>query len=144
MAEVLLAWIQSWLNPLWVVGRIGILLALQAYAYVLRIGDATLAGNILIGTYALEVTAVNLNTRLVGKHLHEDTGLGAVKACANLSVVALTILIGIQAEVVVVASSVLNLVEAALDAVAPCLAYAFSCMYSGGVILTNIVFNMQN
>ena len=102
MAEVLLAWIENGLNPIWMIWRIGIFLALQAYAYVLRIGDATLAGDILISTYALEVSAINLYTRLVGKHLHQDTGLGAVEAGAYGLVVALTVLIGVQTVVMVV------------------------------------------
>ena len=77
-----------------------------------------LAGDVLIGTYTLEVTAVNLYTWLVGKHLHQDTCLGAVEAGANLCVVALTVLEGVQAVVVVVTCSVLNLVELRVDAVA--------------------------
>ena len=61
--------------------------------------------------HTLEVTAVDLYTRLVGEHLHEDTGLRAVKAGADLSVVALAVLIGVQTPVVVVTTGILNLIE---------------------------------
>ena len=75
MAEILLTGVQDGLYPFWMVGRIGILLALEADTHVLGVGDAMLAGNILIGTDALEVTAIYLYARLVGKHLHEDACL---------------------------------------------------------------------
>ena len=78
---------------------------------MLGVGDTMLTGNLGIGTYTLEITAVNLYTRLVGIHLHKDTSLRRVEASANLCVVALTILIGVQTEVVVITSGVLNLVE---------------------------------
>ena len=59
----------------------------------------------------LEVAAVDLYTRLIGKHLHEDAGLGAIEACADLCVVALAVLIGVQTPVVVVTTGILNLIE---------------------------------
>ena len=85
---------------------------------MLRILQTVLADDVGILANALEITAVNLNARLVGEHLHEDTGLGTVQRGANLSVVALTVLIGIQTVVVVVTGSVLNLVELTVDRVA--------------------------
>ena len=85
---------------------------------MLRIGYAVFTGNVLIGAYTLEIAAVNLYTRLVGKHLHEDTCLGTVKAGTNLSIITLTVFICVQTEVVVVACSVLDLIKTALNAVA--------------------------
>ena len=79
MAEVLLAWIQHGASPLRMVGTVGILLALKTYADVLGILHTVLADDVGILANALEVTAVNLYARLIGEHLHEDTGLGAVK-----------------------------------------------------------------
>ena len=76
MAVVLLAGFQHRTSPFRMVGGVGILLTLQAYADMLRVSDAMLASNLRIGTYALEVAGVHLHTRLVGIHLHEDTSLG--------------------------------------------------------------------
>ena len=70
-----------------------------------------LPDNIGIAANTLEVSAVHLYTRLVGEHLHEDTCLWRIERCADLRVVTLTVLEGIQAVVVVVTSSILNLVK---------------------------------
>ena len=118
MAVIFLIRIQGWLNPFGMIGRGGILLALETDAHVLGVFETVLADDRGIGTDTLEVTAVDLYTRLVGEHLHEDTRLGAVKAGSNLCVVALTGLIGVQAEVVVITCGILYLVEVRLDAVA--------------------------
>jgi hypothetical protein len=75
MTVVFLAWIQGGLYPIRMVGRIRILLALQANAYVLRVGETVLACDLGIWTYTLEVSTIYLNTRFVGEHLHEDTCL---------------------------------------------------------------------
>ena len=100
MAEILLAWIQHGLYPVGLVGRIRILLALQADAHVLRIGTM-LVLDVQFVADTLEVTAVDLHTRLVGIHLHEDTGLGAVEAGADL------ILLGLCFSMVYLPSGVL-------------------------------------
>ncbi len=100
------------------IGRVGILLALETDAHVLGVFEAVLADDVGISTDTLEVTTVNLYTRLVGEHLHEDTGLRRVEAGTYLCVVTLTILICVQAEIVVIACSVLNLIKVRLDAVA--------------------------
>ena len=117
MAVILFAWIQCGLYPIELVGRIRKLLALQADAHVLRIGSM-LVLDIQFVADTLEVTAVHLNTRLVGEHLHENTGLGAVKAGTYLLVVALSFRKGVQTPVVVVTTGILDLVELRLDAVA--------------------------
>ena len=73
---VFLSWLQCGICPIlytlsnlgW---RIRIFLALEANAYVFRILDAMLAGN----TCTLEVTSVDLNTRLVCKYFKKDTAL---------------------------------------------------------------------
>ena len=62
-------------RPLGFIRRVGILLTFQTNAHVLGVGDTMLAGNIFVGTNALEVTAIDLYARLVGIHLHEDAGL---------------------------------------------------------------------
>ena len=108
MAEVLLARIQSGLYPLRLVGRIGILLALQTDTHVLRIGTMFVL-DVQFVADTLEVTAVHLYTGLVGKHLHEDTGLGAIEAGTYLCVVTLAVLEGVQTPVVVVTTGILNL-----------------------------------
>ena len=118
MAEIFLSRIQHGLYPIGMVGRVGILLTLETYADVLGIGDAAFTGDVLVGTYALEISTIYLYTRLVGEHFHEDTGLRRIEAGAYLCIVALVVLEGVQAEVVVVASGVLNLIELRLDAVA--------------------------
>ena len=110
MAEVLLTRLYNGLYPLWLVGRIRILLAFETYADMLRI-RTMLVLDVQLVANTLEVTAVNLYARLVGEHLHEDTCLGAVEACADLSIIALTVLIGVQTPVVVVTTGILNLVE---------------------------------
>ena len=69
-----------------------------------------LAGN----TCSLEVTGVNLDSWLVGEYFEEDSALRRVEAGANSLVIALAILIGVQAPVMVVTCSVLNLVEAVI------------------------------
>ena len=111
MAVIFLIGIQCGLYPLWVIRRVGILLALKANAYVLGVGDAVLAEDSGISTNTLEIAAVNLNTWLVGKHLHEDTSLGRIEAGTYLCVIALTILVSVQTEIVVIASRILDLVE---------------------------------
>ena len=111
MTVVFLARVQRGLYPIRMVGRIRIFLTLQTNADVLGVGDTMLAGNILVRTYALEVTTIYLYTWLVGKHLHQDTCLGRVETCTYLSIVALAILECIQAEIMVVTCGILNLVE---------------------------------
>ena len=116
---VLLSWLQGCISPsLYALGNLGrrirILLALEAYAYVLWILDAMLAGN----ACALEVTSVNLNTWLVGEYLEQDAALWRIEASAYCLVIALAILICIQTPVVVVTSSVLDLVEAVIHLLA--------------------------
>ena len=106
MAEILLARIQHGAGPLRMVGAVGVFLALQADADMLRILLSKFANDILLAAYALEIAAVDLYTWFVGIHLHEDAGLGAVERCANLCVVTL----GVQAPVMVVAMSILNLI----------------------------------
>ena len=117
MAVVFLARIQHGLYPVLLVGAVGILLTLQANTDVLGIG-ATLVLDIWLVADALEVAAIDLNTRFVGVHLHEDACYGTVEACTYDGVVALAVLIGVQTPVVVVTTSVLNLVELRLDAIA--------------------------
>ena len=117
MAEVLLTRVQNRLYPILVIGAVGIFLTLQTYTYVLGILDTMLADNVGISTNALEISGINLYTRFIGVHLHEDTCLGRIEAGTYLCVVTLTILKGVQAEIVVIASGILNLVELALDAV---------------------------
>ena len=73
--------------------------------------NATLVLDVWLVANALEVTAVNLYARLVGKHLHKDACLGRVKACTNLCVVAFAILVGVQTPVVIETMCILNLVE---------------------------------
>ena len=80
MAVVLLTGFQCRLHPVFLVGGVGILLALQTHAHVLGILHAMLASN----AGALEVASVYLHTRLVGEHLEQDAGLGGVERCANL------------------------------------------------------------
>ena len=106
MAVVLLTGIQHRACPLGMVGAVRILLALQADADMLRILLSKLAHDILLAANTLEVAAVDLDTGLVGVHLHEDAGLGRVKRSANLRVIT----ISVQTPVVVVAMSVLNLI----------------------------------
>ena len=79
MAVVLLAGVQNGTGPLGMVGAVGELLTLQAYAHVLRIVLAELADDVLLAINSLEVAAVYLYARLIGEHLHEDTGLGAIE-----------------------------------------------------------------
>ena len=117
MAEVLLARIQRGLYPLGLVGRVGILLALQTYAHVLRIYEILLVVDIHLVAYTLEVTAIDLHTWLVGEHLHKDACLRRVEAGTYLCVITLAILESVQAEVVVIACGILNLVELRLDTV---------------------------
>lgn len=117
VAEVLLSRIQYGLYPLWLVGRVGILLALKTYADVLRI-RSVLVLDVQFVANTLEVSAVYLYTRLVGEHLHEDTGFRRIEAGADLCVVALTVLECVQTPVVVVTTGILNLVKLRLDAVA--------------------------
>ena len=111
MAIVFLTWVQYGLYPVWMVGRIRILLAFQTNAHVLGVGETVLARDLGIRTYTLEVAAIYLNTWLVGKHLHKDTSLWRVKTCTNLCVVTLTVLKSIQTEIVIVTCSILNLVK---------------------------------
>ena len=118
MAVVLLVGIQGRLNPVGMIGRVGIFLALETHTYVLGIFETMLADDVGIGTDTLEVSAINLYTGLVGKHLHEDARLRRVEAGANLSVIALTVFIGVQAEIMVITCGVLNLIEVGLNAIA--------------------------
>ena len=68
MTVILLTWFQIRLRPVFLVGRVGIFLALKTYRYLLGILDAVLAGD----TCALEVAGIYLNTGFVGVHLKED------------------------------------------------------------------------
>ena len=79
MTIVLLTRFQYGASPLGMVGAVGILLALQTNAYMLRIFQTVLADDVGILAYTLEVAAIYLNTWLVGEHLHEDTSLGRVE-----------------------------------------------------------------
>ena len=78
MAGIFLAWLQVWIGNLPSLclrhnlgGAIGILLALEANAYVLGVLNAMLASD----ACALEVAGVNLYAGLVGKHLEQDARL---------------------------------------------------------------------
>ena len=106
MAEVRLLGSYHGAGPLWMVGAVGVLLALQADADVLGILLTEFADDVLLTAYTLEVAAVNLYARLIGIHFHEDARLGALERSTNLCVVA----IGVQTPVVVVTMSVLNLI----------------------------------
>ena len=116
MAVVFLTRIQRGLYPIRMVGGVRILLALQTNTHVLGVDEAVLTCNLCVSTYTLEVAAINLNTRLVGEHFHKDTCLGRVEAGANLCVVTLTVLECVQAEIMIVTRSILNLVEIRMDA----------------------------
>ena len=69
--------------------------------------------NTMLARYScsLEITGIYLNTRLVGKHLHEDTSDGRVETCTYLSVITFAILISVQTPVVIVAGCIFYLVE---------------------------------
>ena len=107
MAVVFLARLEIWRRPGGFVGRVGILLTLKTNRNMLRIFDAMFA------TYAstLEVACVYLNTRLIGVHRQTNLCNRRPQNSANLCIVALAILICIKTPVVVVASSIANLVE---------------------------------
>ena len=78
VTEILLTWTENRLHPVLLVGAVGELLALQADTHVLRIGTVLVLYVQLIAN-TLEVATIYLYARLVGKHLHEDTGLGAIE-----------------------------------------------------------------
>ena len=99
MAIILLAWLKVWLWPVFLVWRVWIFLTFEANRHLLRIFDAVLAAD----ACALEVAGIYLYARLVGVHLKEYAGNGRIKRCTYLCVVTLTILIGIETQVVVVA-----------------------------------------
>ena len=117
MAVVLLIRIQGRLNPLGMIGRVGILLALETDAHVLGIGDAMLTDNGCIGTDTLEITTVDLYAGFISKHLHKDAGLRTVETGTDYRIVALTVLLGVQAEVVIITCCILDLVKVGLDTV---------------------------
>ena len=75
MAIIFLSWLEIGLRPVFLVGRIGILLAFETYRHLLRILDAMLAGN----ASALEVTCIYLYARFICKHLKEDACDGRVE-----------------------------------------------------------------
>ena len=72
---------------------------------MLRILDAILASD----TCTLEVTGVNLYTRLVGIYLQEDTSVLGIEAGSHLLVVALSVFISVQHIVVVESASIFDL-----------------------------------
>jgi hypothetical protein len=111
MTVIFLIRIQGGLHPLRMIGRVGILLALETDTHVLGVGDTMLADNCGISANTLEVSAVDLDTGLVGVHFHKDARLGRVKAGAYLCVVTFAILEGVQAEIMVITSGILNLVK---------------------------------
>lgn len=69
VAVIFLAWLKIRLWPVFLVWRIGIFLALQTNAHMLRILDAMFAAD----ASALEVASVALYARLICEHLHENT-----------------------------------------------------------------------
>ena len=79
-----LTWLQSRLCPFFVIGTVGKLLALQTYAHVLWIFQSVLACDVCLTSNTLEVARVDLQTRFVGIHLHEDTTLWRIEAGAYL------------------------------------------------------------
>ena len=111
MAVILLTRLEDSLNPVLLVWRIRELLALKTYAYILWV-FTTLVSDVWLVADALEVTSIALYTWLVSEHLHEDTSLWRVERSTNLSVITLTVLECVKAEVVVDTTvSVLDLVE---------------------------------
>ena len=111
MAIILLAWLKVWLWPVFLVWRVWIFLTFEANRHLLRIFDAVLAAD----ACALEVAGIYLYARLVGVHLKEDAGNRRIKCGANLSVVALTVLICVKTPVVVVTGSILYLLECSVN-----------------------------
>ena len=114
MAVVFLSWLENRLCPFWLVRRVWILLAFEAYAYILWV-NTTLVSDFLFAVNTLEVASVALNTWLISEHFHEDTCLWRIERSADLSVIASCV----EAEVVVdAATCVLNLVEVGTDSLA--------------------------
>lgn len=107
VAVIFLSRVQYRLYPIRMVGTVGVFLALQTYADVLRIFQTVLADDVGITTYTLEITGIYLYTRLVSIHLHEDACLGRIQACTYLSVITF----GVQTEIMVISCGILNLVE---------------------------------
>ena len=113
MAEVLVARLQVGRRPFGMVGRVGVFLALEAYAHVLGILHTVLAQDVGIAAHALEVGGVDLYAGLVGEDLQEDARLGAIERGCHLCVVTLVRceVVGVQTEVMVDARGVFDLLE---------------------------------
>ena len=137
VAVILLAWLENSLNPVLLVWRIRELLAFKTYAYILWV-LTTLVSDVWLIADALEVTSIALNTWLVSEHLHKNTSLWRVERSTNLSIVALTVLECVKAEVVVDTTvSVLDLVEINLTY---CIAESVcGVVKSNGVSLTGLI-----
>ena len=83
MAVIPLTRIQNWLYPFRFIGRVWIFLALEANTDMLRVG-AMLVLNIQFVSNTLEITTVNLNSRLISVHLHQDSSFGTIQTGADL------------------------------------------------------------
>ena len=90
VALVGLARFQQHAGPLWLVGRVGIVLRFEAYCGMFVVLLAVFA------CYASveEVARVNLNARFVGVYIEFDACVVAVHACRDCLVVALSVLVG--------------------------------------------------
>ena len=71
-------------GPFGMMRRVGVFLALETNADVLRILQTVLADDVGIAPNTLEVTAVDLDTRLIGINLEQDACLSAVEAGCHL------------------------------------------------------------
>ena len=110
MAVVGLSGTEDRRRPLGLVGRVGILLGLEADAAALQVLDALLAGDGAVE----EVAGVDLDAGLVGVDLQVDAGGRAPELDGDLRDVAL----GVQDPVVVVAVAVADLLVVGGDVTA--------------------------
>ena len=79
MTVVFLTGFKCGLRPVFLIRTVGILLTLQADAYMLGIGKTMFPGYLRISTNPLEVSRLYLNTWFVGEHLHKDATLGTIE-----------------------------------------------------------------
>ena len=93
--------------PLWLVGAVRVVLRLQAHACMSRITVAMLAGKAAVQ----EVSGIYLQAGLIGEHLQPDACLWTVEACCHNFVVALSVLVSVQAPVMIKSHGVLRHVE---------------------------------
>ena len=105
MALVCLSRFEQCGRPLRLVGRVGIVLRLEANGSVFVVLLAILARYRAVE----EVAGVNLYARLVGVDVELNAGGGAVNACRDGLVVALSVIVGVETPDVVNAFTVLKL-----------------------------------